>query len=384
VDGTLTRPVVVFDGECGFCRFWIDRWRDRAGERVEFLPYQDPEIARRFPDVTRAAFADAVHLFEPDGRVSSGARAVFRLSAWTRRQPGDAVPSSTWTRAYDAVPGVRALTEAAYRYVANHRPLFTRVTRLGWGRVSVPSTFASSAWIFRRLLALVYLFAFWSLATQIIGLVGEHGIVPAGVSDQTLLLICRGGLVLSVLAFLGVLPAVTLALPWAGYLTLSTLCGPFLSYQWDALLLETGALAVLIAPAAPRDRLRSAADPPRLARLLLVWLLFRLVEGSGVIKLSSGDPTWRDLTALAFHFETQPIPTPPAWYAHQLPLAATKALTAGMFAIELGAPLLFVFPPPTAARRGDAHPVAAAVDRLHRKLRLLQPADDRARPVADR
>src|SRR5262245_22390969 len=66
--------------------------------------------------------------------------------------------------------------------------------------------------------------------------------------------------------------------------------------------------------------------------------------GSGVVKLSSGDPTWRGLIALSVHFETQPIPTPGAWYAHQLPLWALKAATLSVFAIEIGAPFLILAP----------------------------------------
>ena len=335
---------MVFDGECGFCRVWIDRWRERAGDRVEFLPYQDAAVAARFPDVRPQAFAQAVHLFEPDGHTSAGASAVFRLHAWTRDARGASNRSSLWTAAYEHVPGVRPVTEAAYRFVADHRSLFMAVTRVLWGRTAARSTYARPMWLFRRLLGVVYLFAFWSLSTQIIGLIGARGIVPAGVSDQTLLLLCRSGIVLSLLVVGGIAPVVMLPLLWASYLALSNLAGNFLSYQWDALLLETGALAVLVAPVAWRDRWRDAADPPRLATRLLMWLLFRLIAGSGVIKLASGDPTWRDLTALAFHFETQPIPTPIGWYAHQLPLPMLKGFTAGMFAIELGAPLLFVLP----------------------------------------
>jgi len=344
VNADPARPVVVFDGECGFCRVWIDRWRARAGDRIEFLPYQDPSVAGRFPTVPRPAFAKAVHLFEPGGRISAGAGAVFRLRALTRDTLGGSSRSSLWTAAYEGVPGFRPIADTAYRGVADHRPLFMGLTRVLWGRTAPRPSYARSMWLFRRLLAMVYLFAFWSLSTQIIGLVGEHGIVPAGVSDQTLLLICRSGIALSLLALAGITPIVMFPLLWAGYLTLSTLGGNFLSYQWDALLLETGALAVFIAPLAWRDRWRDAADPPRLATRLLMWLLFRLIAGSGVIKLASGDPTWRDLSALAFHFETQPIPTPIAWYAHQLPLSILKGFTAGMFAIELGAPLLFVLP----------------------------------------
>ena len=68
---------------------------------------------------------------------------------------------------------------------------------------------------------------------------------------------------------------------------------------------------------------------------LFRWLLFRLMLLSGLAKLTSGDPTWRNLTALRYHYETQPLPTPLAWYAHQLPLAVHRASVAAMFAIEL-------------------------------------------------
>jgi hypothetical protein len=90
--------------------------------------------------------------------------------------------------------------------------------------------------------------------------------------------------------------------------------------------------------------LRSAVDPPRLARWLLVWLLFRLMAGSGGVKLASGDTTWRDLTALTFHYETQPIPTPVAWWAHHLPSWLNRGCTASVLGIELFAPLLMLGP----------------------------------------
>jgi lipase maturation factor 1 len=74
------------------------------------------------------------------------------------------------------------------------------------------------------------------------------------------------------------------------------------------------------------------------------WLLVRLMFGSGAIKLASGDATWRNLTALSYHYETQPLPTWVAWYANQLPEWFDRLACAAMFAIELGAPLL-VFAP---------------------------------------
>ena len=95
------RPVVVFDGDCGFCRQWIARWRQTLGERVEFVPYQ--EAAPRFPDVPQPAFRAAVHLIESDGRVSRGAEAVFRMLAYA--------PHRSWPlRLYRRLPGFAPLT----------------------------------------------------------------------------------------------------------------------------------------------------------------------------------------------------------------------------------------------------------------------------------
>jgi hypothetical protein len=225
-------------------------------------------------------------------------------------------------------------------------------------------------WWVLRVLGVVYLAAFWSLATQIVGLIGHDGILPAaeymervrayvaaenigldryrllpticwlGASDVVLRALCLGGVALAALLVIGILPAVVLPLLWIDYLSLSVVGRDFLSFQWDALLLEAGLLGMLIAPLTLRDRRCSPEDSPRLGVWLMLWLLFRLMFGSGAVKLASGDPTWRNLTALLFHYETQPIPTPLAWYAHQLPAWFNKGSTAAVLAIELIAPLL--------------------------------------------
>src|SRR5262245_6204544 len=206
------------------------------------------------------------------------------------------------------------------------------------------SSYSHARWLFLRLLGLVYFCAFISLIPQIVGLVGRNGIMPAGASDAALRGACIGGALLSVVLMAGYVPLLVLPLLWAAYLWLSNACGVFLEYQWDALLLETGLLAVLVAPAVWRDRWRDAAEPPRPAVWLMWWLLFRLMFGSGAVKLASGDPTWRNLTAMIFHYETQPIPNPIAYFAHYLPVAFNKASTAMTLAIELGAPLMIVGP----------------------------------------
>src|ERR1017187_10729116 len=65
---------------------------------------------------------------------------------------------------------------------------------------------------------------------------------------------------------------------------------------------------------------------------------------SGCVKLLSADPNWRNLTALTFHYQTQPLPTWIGWYANQLPQWFQKASCFTMFGIELGAPFLIFTP----------------------------------------
>ena len=131
-----------------------------------------------------------------------------------------------------------------------------------------------------------------------------------------------------------------MAIAWIAYLSLMTIGQDFLGYQWDALLLETGFFGLFVAPMRWLDRARDAPQPMRAAVWLMLWLLFRLIVASGAVKLTSGDPTWTSLTALTFHFETQPLPTPIAWYVHHAPAWVLKVLCASVIGIELFAPLL--------------------------------------------
>ncbi len=236
-------------------------------------------------------------------------------------------------------------------------------------------SYAAAAWIFSRLLGLIYLLAFWSLGTQILGLAGERGILPAreymdaahswaasqhvglnrylllptvfwiGATDAFLKGVCFAGMGLALLLVAGIAPLLVLPCLWAAYLSLAVVCREFLGYQWDALLLETGVLATAVAPVAWLDRLRDRRDPPRIGRWLMLWLLFRLMLGSGLVKLASGDPTWRSLAALRFHYETQPIPSLLAFYAHHLPVAVHKLAAFATLAIELAVPFFIVGTP---------------------------------------
>ena len=201
-------------------------------------------------------------------------------------------------------------------------------------------THGAVTWLFLRILGLVYFAAFASLAGQIVPLVGPHGIVPgpAWATATVLRTLTIGGAGISLFLVAGLAPIPVLLTLWLDYLVLSSVGAEFLSYQWDALLLEAGLIAVFLAPPVWRERVDRLAEPPRLARALVLWLLFRLMVGSGAVKLASGDPTWRDLTALSFHYHTQPLPTPLAWYASRLPLWFQKMSTLAVLAVEILAP----------------------------------------------
>jgi predicted DCC family thiol-disulfide oxidoreductase YuxK len=361
------KPLLIFDGDCGFCTFWIRRWQSATADRVDYLPSQDPGVAARFPELRREDFAAAVHLIEPDGRVCSGAEAVFR--ALSRGGHGHAL--ADW---YQDSPAFAGASEWAYRLVAGNRRFFSALTRLAYGRHTDPPSHVYVRWTFLRTLGFIYLIAFVSLWVQITGLIGSQGIVPAaatmetvqrqteeknvgvdryrlfptlcwfGASDTFLKAQCAAGSFLAVLLIIGLAPAPCLFLMWAIYLSLTTVGRDFLGFQWDNLLLETGFLAIFLAPWQWLPCPSRAAAPSRVALWLLRWLLFRLMFESGCVKLLSGDLAWHNLTALDFHYQTQPLPTWIGWYAQQLPHWFQAASVRVMFGIELVLPF-FIFGP---------------------------------------
>ena len=188
--------------------------------------------------------------------------------------------------------------------------------------------------ILLRGLGVTYMAAFASMAVQVDGLIGSHGILPVAdylerarqrarprpsdllaATDFALAQLVRSGTARPLLGrfltrllrcFAGLLPGLSAILLWLSYLSIVVAGQIFLGYQWDSLLLEAGFLAVLIAPW--RIRLGVRTDQPWwFAVWLLRWLVFRLMFQSGVVKLASHDPNWWSLSALDFHYETQPL-----------------------------------------------------------------------------
>jgi len=241
--------------------------------------------------------------------------------------------------------------------------------------------FVISSWLFGRALGAVLLVAFVSLGVQAKGLFGAGGVTPismfvqsatsAGHSfwqhpsalwwshgDTMIAAVWIVGAFASVSLLLGWMPKAALAISWFAYLSFVSLGWPFMSFQWDTLLLEVSFTAFFLVPWRMRDRFASHRDPNPVARWALWWLLFRLVFRSAYVKLASGDPVWADLTALTYHYWTQPLPTALAWYAAQLPDWFQELSCLLMFVIELGAPVL-IWVPRAWARRSAAGAICA-------------------------
>ncbi len=341
-------PLLIYDGDCRFCIYWARYWQRLTGDRVTYAPYQ--EVAAQYPEIPLAAFQRAVQYVASDGKIASGAEAsLLTLS--------HASGKGFWLTLYRRLPGFAALAELIYAFIASRRFALYRPSLWLWGRDYEPPLYDLVSWLFLRAIGLIYLAAFVSFGVQASGLIGSHGILPLSEftgairsqfgperygyfpmvfwldqSDFAIGAVCWAGAALSLLLIFDVLPRLSLFFLYGLYLSLFYAGQVFTGFQWDTLLLEAGFLAFFL----------SIATKPGI--WLLRCLLFRFMFLSGAVKRLSGDPTWANLTALFYHFQTQPLPTPLAWYAHHLPRVVLEGSTAATFFIELGLPFLIFCP----------------------------------------
>ncbi|MGN6720292.1 MAG: lipase maturation factor family protein, partial [Candidatus Binatia bacterium] len=225
----------------------------------------------------------------------------------------------------------------------------------------------NSYWLTRfvilRLLGFVYVVAFLVAAQQLVPLVGAHGLTPAshyfervqehfgsrsaaamqlpslfwfGISDRGLTTFAWIGFGLSLVVLGGYANAVLLVILWTMYMSIIHVGQIWYGYGWETQLLETGFLAIFLCPLLD-GRPFPKCRPPILVIWLFRWLGFRIMIGAGLIKLR-GDPCWRDLTCLYYHYETQPIPSPISRYLHFAPHWFHKFGTAWNHFVELIVP----------------------------------------------
>src|SRR5437867_417758 len=345
VSNSPPKPLMIWDGECHFCKMWIERWRQITGGKVDYATYQ--QAAHLFPEIPVDQFKHAMAFIEPDGKTFFAAEAVYRSLQYRS--------SRKWLEwSYDHVPGFAEISETAYKFIARHRSLGSSVTRMLWGKdVRPPTYFWARRW-FLRALGVIYLIAFASLWVQVDGLIGSDGVSPVNQflpavhaqlgkdayallptlcwfnsSNAFLHFLCGGGVLLSVLLIFGIAPTLSLVALFAFYLSLTIAGQTFLSFQWDVLLLETGFLSIFLAPWRlwPRELICLPGSPPpataapvsRAGLFLLKFLLFKLMLMSGIVKLTSGDDCWWNLTALDYHYWSQPLPTVFGWWADKSP-----------------------------------------------------------------
>jgi hypothetical protein len=250
-----------------------------------------------------------------------------------------------------------------------------RLGALGRWMVCVPSgsdRWALTRFVLLRLLGFVYFMAFLSLVNQFGPLLGSHGLLPAshflarmhskygsaavlrflsifwaGSSDGFMLSMAWAGVALSLAVIAGFANSIVMVVLWALYLSFVNVGQEWYGFGWESQLLETGFLAVFLCPL-----LDARPFPGRPAPFQVVWLLrwlaFRIFLGAGLIKMR-GDASWRDLTALYFHYETQPIPNPLSPWLHFMPHWFHNLGCLWNHAVELVVPF-FVFWPPRLRR----------------------------------
>ncbi len=224
-------------------------------------------------------------------------------------------------------------------------------------------------WIFLRALGLIYFSAFFSLLFQIRGLIGPEGILPAGEyldavarqfgparfwfaptllwlssSNHMLMAICWVGMLASVLLVLNVWPRGMLFVCFVCFLSFVAAAQDFSGYQSDGMLLEAGFISLFFAPAGFLPGLGRSSPPSRASLFLLQWEWFRIYFESGVVKLASGDPEWRNFTAMDEYYQNGPLPTWIGWYVQHLPHWFHAFATGATLVLELGLVFMLFLP----------------------------------------
>lgn len=214
-------------------------------------------------------------------------------------------------------------------------------------------------WIFLRALGAIYLSAFLALLFQIRGMIGTTGILPAdrylqrvrplgplrfwyaptllwlGSGNHALMLLVWAGLIASLLVLVNVAPRAALAVCFVAFLSFIAVAQDFGQYQSDGMLLEAGFLSLFAAPGGLLPGWGRRSMPVRAALFLLLWEWFRIYFQSGLVKLLSGDPTWRNLTAMYEYYQNGPLPTWIGWYLQHLPHWFHRATAGATLLMEL-------------------------------------------------
>lgn len=119
-----SKPIMVWDGSCGFCKYWTSRWAKFTGSKVNYEPYQT--AAERFEDIDIMHFKQASRLIESDGSVYSGPRSAYRTFTY----------GSKWAfldKWYESKPWFESLSDKAYNFIEKNRNFLFKLTKAMFG-----------------------------------------------------------------------------------------------------------------------------------------------------------------------------------------------------------------------------------------------------------
>ena len=143
----MPKPLLIYDGDCNFCRRWIAHWKGITGDRVEYRPSQ--ECAAEYPDISEEQFATGVQWVGGDGRRESGAPAVLSALATAK------LFERILLMLYRSLPPFAWAADRGYRVVARNRMFFSRLTRLVFGEQDQPRRMT---WLILGLLVVISFF----------------------------------------------------------------------------------------------------------------------------------------------------------------------------------------------------------------------------------
>ena len=358
---------MVWDGDCEFCRKFAERFEASSNGIVEFIPYQF--LHKKYPKAPKLDYEKSVVFFTSTS-ATSGAEAIFSFFN---------VIGKKWPKKlYENFSLVSKVSEFFYSCIAKNRKFFGFFSRMLFGDNFMPDSYKISSWIFGRMLGLVGAAAFLSFWVQADLIIGSNGIIPFFenltqiesfiiksdldtskwiakptllwfyTSDLWLHIVLLIGFISSLSLAIGLVPHMSILLSWVSYLSIASVSEPFLNFQWDALLLEVYLISIFFVPWRVFDNKDNIESPPTIGRWLLWLLIIKLMLQSGIVKFTffdvDGSNTWRDLTALEYHFWTQPIPSWLSYYFDSLPAVIDKIALFFTYVCELIIPFFILFP----------------------------------------
>ena len=351
-------PILIFDGNCGFCRLCVNILADQSKKPYDSISYQEwiPGNQNNKWKLKEENFQNAVYILLPDGTFKAGADCIYwflyfqELKKWPYKF-------------YEKFPPFHWASDLGYRFVANNRFLVSKLTKffLRIGQIGHERNIVTDVFFF--LIGLCYIFLFSSLSLESVPLFGEQGLASiahkaeryksffgedylsnvysifwfsqknAFLVFSAVLGIISGVFILSKrLRLFGLISGIILLLSFLSF------GSPFMNFQWDTLLLETSFLSLLLV-GKRRQSLYSGWA------ILALWsLAIKLNISSGLVKITASTPYWREGSALSAHFFSQPIANFVSFYFHQLPDFLLKGATYGVIAVQIICPLLLLIP----------------------------------------